>query len=169
MAADAYAVGETLEHGLHAVSDGSEWFYTQGSFGWILSLDEGERLVTGMGSPCSSQSNSYRSEGHGILALLSFLKRLAKYIQLHDPWQGIIATGSKSLIDTIHRPRLMQLGPVQVTVFRRPLDPLSLEWDIVVGVQTLLNKFRDYSCKNTSKVTKTEAVISTDYRFCLLS
>jgi hypothetical protein len=102
-----------------------------------------------------------------MLALLSFLKRLAKYIQLHNPWQGIIATDSKSLIDTIHRPRQMQLDPAQVTVFRRPLDPLSLEWDVVVGVQTLLKKYRENSC-NTSKVTKTEAAISTDYRFFLL-
>lgn len=36
-----------------------------------------------------------------MLALLVFLQRLAEYIQLHEPWQGIIATDSKSLIDTV--------------------------------------------------------------------
>ena len=50
MATDAYAVGAALEHGIRAVSDGSEWFKTQGSFGcWMLSTDIGERMSSGMG------------------------------------------------------------------------------------------------------------------------
>lgn len=32
-ATDAFAIGVALEHGLRAVSDGSEWFKTLGSFG----------------------------------------------------------------------------------------------------------------------------------------
>ena len=104
LATDPYSVGVALEHGLRAVSDGSEWFRTQGSFGWILASDLGDRLATGMGPARSSKPNSYRSEGYGMLALLCFLRRLAEFIQLHDPWQGLIATDSKSLIDTIYGP-----------------------------------------------------------------
>ena len=84
MATDAYAVSVALEHGLRAVSDGSEWFQTQGSFGWILSSDNGERLATGMGPARSSRPNSYRSEGYGMLALLIFIQRLGEYTQRHE-------------------------------------------------------------------------------------
>ena len=91
-----------------------------------------------MGPARSSKPNSYRSEGYGLLALLCFLHRLAEFIQLREPWQGVIATDSKSLIDTIYGPKYLQLGSIQATDFRRPLDPLSPEWDVVIGVQQLL-------------------------------
>ena len=63
LATDAYAIGVALEHGFRAVSDGSAWFQTQGSFGWILSSDTGERLAIGMGPASGNKPNSYRSEG----------------------------------------------------------------------------------------------------------
>jgi hypothetical protein len=93
-----------------------------------------------MGPLHGSRPNSYRSEGYGMLALLSFLKRLTEYIQLHKPLQGILATDSKGLIDAIRGPHRVHIGQVQATVFRRLLNPLSPEWDIVVGVQTLLQE-----------------------------
>ena len=140
MATDAYAVGIALEHGIRAVSDGSEWFQTQGSFGWILSSDLGERLATGMGPARSSRPNSYRSEGYGMLALLCQLQHLAEYIQLHEPWHGVIATDSKSLIDKVRGPCHHHNGHSQGTVYQQPLDPLSPEWDVVVGIQKLLQE-----------------------------
>ena len=140
MATDAYAVGVALEHGIRAVSDGSEWFKTQGSFGWIMSSDEGERLATGMGPARGSRPNSFRSEGYGMLALLVFLKRLAEYIQLHEPWKGIIATDSKSIIDTVRGTIREQSDPSKLSLYQRPLNPLSPEWDVVVGIQNLLTE-----------------------------
>jgi hypothetical protein len=104
IASDAYTIGVNLEHGLRAVSDGSAWFQTHGSFGWTLSSDTGERLAVGMGPASGNKPNSFRSEGYGMLALLSFLKRLAEFIQLHEPWVGVLATDSKSLIDTVRPP-----------------------------------------------------------------
>ena len=136
LATDAYAVSVALEHGLRAVSDGSEWFQSQGSFGWMLSSDQGDRLASGMGPARSSRPNSYRSEGYGMLALLCFLQRLAEYVQLHNPWRGIIV--SKSLIDTVRGPNHQPIGQPPGTTYRRPLDPLSPEWDVVVGIQQLL-------------------------------
>ena len=125
LVSDAYVVGVALEHGLRAVSDGSEWFQTQGSFGWILSSDLGERLASGMGQAQSRRSNSYRSEGYGMLALLLFLQRLAKFIQYHDQWNGIIATDSKSLIDTIRGKCRSQTHSGQAKEYQRPLNPMS--------------------------------------------
>ena len=78
MSTDVYTVGVALEHGIRVVRDGSEWFKTQGSFGWIMSSDEGERLATGMGPARRNRPNSFRSEGYGMLALLVFLHRLAE-------------------------------------------------------------------------------------------
>lgn len=66
-----------------------------------------------------------------MLALLCFIRRLTEFIQLHEPWQGIIATDNKSLIDMIYGPKYLQIGQIQATEFRRPLDPLSPEWDVV--------------------------------------
>jgi hypothetical protein len=122
------------------VSDGSEWFTTQGSFGWILSSDTGERLATCMGPARGSRPNSYRSEGYGMLALLSFLKRLQEFTYLHEPLHGIIATDSKSLVDTIRGPHRVQIGPSPANVYHRPLDPLSPEWDVIFGIQSLLRE-----------------------------
>jgi hypothetical protein len=139
MSTDAYAVGVALEHGIRAVSDGSEWFKTQGSFGWILSSDEGERLATGMGPASGSRPNSFRSEGYGLLALLLFLQRLAEYIQQHEPWVGMIATDSKSLVDTVGAQYKVTNQANQLRSYRRPLNPLSPEWDVVVGIQHLLH------------------------------
>jgi hypothetical protein len=139
LATDANAIGVALQHGLRAVSDGFTWFKTQGSFGWILSSDTGERLDIGMGPANGSNPNSYRSEGCGMLALLLFLTRLAEFIQIHEPWTGIIATDSKSLIDTVRHPSAGRNTEGPASTYKRPLDPLSPEWDIVIGVQSLLN------------------------------
>ena len=140
LASDAYSIGVALEHGLRAVSDGSTWFQTQGSFGWILSSDTGERLAIGMGPARGPKPNSFRSEGYGMLALLSFLKRIAEFINLHDPWEGILATDSKSLIDTVRIPTPSNQSHVHGSTYKRPLDPLTPEWDVVIGVQSLLRE-----------------------------
>ena len=75
-----------------------------------------------------------------MLALLCLLQRLAKYIQLHEPWHGVIATDSKSLIDKVRGPCHHHNGHSQGTVYQQPLDPLSPEWDVVVGIQKLLQE-----------------------------
>ena len=101
-----------------------------------------------MGPARSSQPNSYRSEGYGMLALLCFLRRLSEFTQAHEPWTGTLATDSKSLIDTIYGPKYLQLGHIQATDFRRPLDPLSPEWDVVYGVQQLLQSMPGLTVKH---------------------
>ena len=92
-----------------------------------------------MGPARGSRPNSYRSEGYEMLALLLFLQRLAEFIQHHDQWSGIIATDSKSLISTIRGPCRSQTHSGPATVYQRPLNPLSPEWDIMAGIQQLLS------------------------------
>jgi hypothetical protein len=74
-----------------------------------------------------------------MLALLVFLTRLAEYTQRHEPWEGIIATVSKSIIGTVKgTPRTLQ-APSHSAPYQRPINPLSPEWDVVIGIQHLLN------------------------------
>ncbi len=46
---DLFTMAVVISHGIRAVSDGSEWYGTQGSFGWSMSDDKGRRVVTGQG------------------------------------------------------------------------------------------------------------------------
>ena len=85
-----------------------------------------------------------------MLALLCFLQRLAEYINLHEPWHGIIVTDSKSLVDTERGKVRPELNNQATKVpWRRPLDPLSPEWDVVVGIQHLLNEMPELEIQQT--------------------
>ena len=98
---DIFSTGLAISHGLRAVSDGSVWEETNGAFGWALSTDQGERVAKGMGPARGVKIDSYRAEAYGMLSLLCFLKRLAEFLGQNDEWQGIVATDSQSLLDTI--------------------------------------------------------------------
>jgi hypothetical protein len=55
-----------------------------------------------MGPARGFRPTPFRAEGVGLLALLRFLIRIvAEYTMMHEPWQGIFATDSKSLLDTL--------------------------------------------------------------------
>ena len=143
--ADPRAISVALEHGIRAVSDGSEWYRTQGSFGWAMSDDVGHRVATGTGPARSQTPYSYRSESYGMLSLLCFLKRLAEFTNQWEPWRGTVATDSQSLIDTLHGKTYTNADPYGIlspatssaTVI---LDPLIAEWDIIFSIQTLLRE-----------------------------
>ena len=98
---DIFGIGLAISHGLRAVSDGSVWEETNGAFGWALSTDQGERVAKGIGPARGVKIGSYRVEAYGMLSLLCFLKRLAEFLGQKDEWQGIVATNSQSLLDTI--------------------------------------------------------------------
>jgi hypothetical protein len=145
--ADPRAIGVALEHGIRAVSDGSEWYRTQGSFGWAMSHDAGHRVATGTGPARSKNPYSYRSESYGMLALLCFLKRLAEFTNQWDPWQGTVATDSLSLIDTLRGKTYTSADPYGAVSQDKAnlttvviLDPLIAEWDIIFSIQTLLRE-----------------------------
>jgi hypothetical protein len=71
------ALCEALSSGFRAASDGSVRLMTQGSFGWVLSTDNGHQLATGMGPARGPRPASYRAEGYGLLSILQFLIRVA--------------------------------------------------------------------------------------------
>ncbi|KAI2507027.1 hypothetical protein MHU86_7412 [Fragilaria crotonensis] len=77
--ADPFSVANALEYGVRGVSDGSDWHQIQGSFGWTMSNDIGERCANGMGPARSASPHAYRSESYGLLSLLCFLRRLAEF------------------------------------------------------------------------------------------
>ena len=78
-----------------------------------------------------------------MLSMLCFLRpRLAEFTTQHEPWKGIIATDSLSLIDTIRGVRRDDFGCVHEedkVLAGQPLDPLSPEWDLVNLIRQLLH------------------------------
>ena len=134
---DPFAICVALENGFRAVSDGSVWFKSQGSFGWVISTTIGERAASGMGPVRGAQQHPYRSEATGLLSLVLFLHHLAKFTGKHDPWHGIIATDSQSVLDILWKwlPRDGTQG-VDPNISMR--DPLMSDWDVLVEAYTLL-------------------------------
>lgn len=135
---DPFSACVTLSHGLRAVSDGSVWDNNQGAYGWTISNDRGERMAHGMGPARGAHVDSYRAEAYGMLAILSFLKRLADFTMHIEPWFGILATDSQSLLDTIAEKTQSgsdTVDPVYGKVkHMHQLDVTCPEWDIVSGI-----------------------------------
>ncbi|KAI2509155.1 hypothetical protein MHU86_5274 [Fragilaria crotonensis] len=154
---DPFTVAMALEHGVRAVSDGSDWNQEQGAFGWTMSTDRGERCAQGMGPARSSAPNAYRSESYGLLSLLCFLRRLAEFTGKHDQWYGVVATDSQSLIDTVLQRNIKQehsgvdstfIGGAQRQIKTHPLDPTLPDWDVIRGIQVLLQQMPELKLKH---------------------
>jgi hypothetical protein len=56
-----------------------------GSFGWVVSTTEGERLARGSGSVFGSDPRSYRAEGHGAKAGTLFVQHCFYYCNMPIP------------------------------------------------------------------------------------
>jgi hypothetical protein len=108
-----------------------------GAYGWILSSDSGERLVCGMGPARGYKPTPYRAEGVGMLSLLRFLIRLAEFTCKFDQWHGIIATDSKSLLDTLFGTAL-SAQDCQAIKTLQSTDALQADWDVVVEIHRAL-------------------------------
>jgi hypothetical protein len=82
-----------------------------------------------------------------MLSILCFLQRLAEYTGREPLWQGIVATDSQSLLDTLHSPAHVESSTEEQHTRRTarrikqfPLDPLLPEWDVVRGIQELAQR-----------------------------
>ena len=138
--ADPYSVCNALVPGLCAVSDGSVRYNSQGSFGWVLSTSDGERVATGMGPARGPRITSFRAEGYALLSLVLFLKRVSEFTSMHDPWIGTIASDSKSLLQTLQGkstiPIHSGLGePICLDGKVVTLDVLQPDWDVLIEIQ----------------------------------
>ena len=80
-----------------------------------------------------------------MLAMLCFLRRLREFTghDQGDPWTGILATNSLSLLDTLKGvkmddiPHGLEDMPERINA---PLDPLSAAWDVVEKINSLLHE-----------------------------
>jgi hypothetical protein len=71
----------------------------KGSFGWVLSLDDGTRLAYGAGLVNGHDPRSFRAEGHqGMLIVLCFLCRLLQFTGTVDMIEGVLATDNTGYI-----------------------------------------------------------------------
>jgi exonuclease III len=136
-----------LAQGLRAVSDGSVRYNSQGAYGWSLSTAGGERVATCMGPVFGPRPQSYRAEGYGMLSFLRFLIRMAEFTSKVDPWEGIIGTDSKSVLDTLagkdqagETHRLGMQEPQRIIGDVVILDPLSADWDVMIEIQYALQQ-----------------------------
>ncbi|KAI2490281.1 hypothetical protein MHU86_24302 [Fragilaria crotonensis] len=105
-----------------------------GAFGWTISTIQGERVASGMGPSRGSRMDSYRAECSGVLSILRFLIQIATFTAMHEPWQGVIGTDSKSLLDKLS-PNPTSYDTNQEAGKRVHLDELTPEWDLLIEIQ----------------------------------
>jgi hypothetical protein len=111
-----------------------------------------------MGPARSSSPHAYRSESYGLLSLLCFLHPLAEFTGKHEPWFGIVATDSQSLIDTVFQTPSVDLPQRDrsfreslSTVCKTPLEPTIPEWDVICGIQVLLFAMPDVKLQHVRR------------------
>ena len=142
---DPYSISVALSHGVRVVSDGSEKYGTHGAFGWMLSDDRGERMATGMGPARGATASAFRAEAFGMLAVTLFLARLGDFTGHFDDWNGVIATDSQSVLDTIQQ-SIEVPNPTSQESMRlyqgewKTLDVMSADWDVLIELQESLKK-----------------------------
>jgi hypothetical protein len=72
-------------------SDGGLSLIGRGTFGWVLTDAQGQKLVTGSGSgPVdgpATQASSTRSEFHGFAAPLEYIHQLSRYYSMRPKGQ----------------------------------------------------------------------------------
>ena len=90
-----------------------------------------------MGPTRGFQPTPYRAEGVGLLSLLRFLTRLAEYCGKFDEWHGIIATDSKSILDTLFGVEQSK-NDCQAIKKLNEIETLSPDSDVIVELQAAL-------------------------------
>ena len=140
LAADPYAVCHDLSYGIRGASDGLVKHEEHGAYGWVLSTDRGDRLVFGKGPVRGYHPTFFRAEGVGLLSLLRFLIRIAKYTKIHELWTGTVVTDSKSLLNVL-------FGIDDTPDNKQPhpqlpyLDPTQADWDVLAELRHSLACF----------------------------
>jgi ribonuclease HI len=140
---DAFTICWAAQMALRVVSDGSAVPPSIASFGWMMSSSDGARLAQCMGPVRGRSLHSYRAEATGMLSALRFLIRLREFCQMHDPWLGIVATDSQSLLDTLSGETTLDENrnvPVDLDFNRVVLDVMTPEWDVLIEIQKSLRK-----------------------------
>ncbi|KAI2494417.1 hypothetical protein MHU86_20100 [Fragilaria crotonensis] len=107
----------------------------------VLSSLDKERLAFGMGPARGRRPHSYRAEAYGLLSFLQFLIRIREFSGMHEPWVGVVATDSQSVLDTLQLgdsdPQEEEL-PVDLDNGEVVLDCLRPDWDVLIEIQSAL-------------------------------
>ena len=139
MDVDPYTLCDALTTGFKSGTDGSVRYHTQGSFGWMLSTNHGERVAKGMGPARGPKPTSYRAEACGMLSFLRFLLRVAEYTTMVEPWKGKIVSDSESVLKTLSGgdvdPDESPEAPLKIDGDKVVLNVLCPDWDILIEIQ----------------------------------
>ena len=142
MHVDPYTLCDAMTPGVKGGSDGSVRYHTEGSFGWVISSEHGERVAQGKGPVRSPRPTSYRAEASGLLSLLRFLLRASEFTSMVDPWKGTIVTDSYRVLKTLGGgdvdPQDALDKPIKIDGDKVVLDVLCPEWDLLIEIQHAL-------------------------------
>lgn len=108
-----------------ACSDGSA-VTQQGTYGWVLSTNDGTRLAHGAGPVDGHDPHSFRSEGQGMLSAVCFLSRLLQWNHSSSELTGTLATDNTGLIDRV-REQQQHKYPLPNATFKP-------DWDVVEAI-----------------------------------
>ena len=104
----------------------------KGSFAWVLSDLQGNRLAQCSGPVFGYKIGSYRAEGYGILSVLRFLLRMQELHQLAQPPKHSLRSDSKSMLQVIHKHK----GYAKIF----PNATMASDWDVVAEITSTLKQ-----------------------------
>ncbi len=116
---------------LLAVSDGSSMDGTM-TFGWTMSLPNGQRIASCAGPAPGSKDLSFRAEAYGMLSMVRFLLHLFSFCDAHQTWQTQLSTDNQPLLQ-----RIIEYQQYK-TYF--PSATSSADWDVVQAISTTCAK-----------------------------
>ena len=121
-----FNIVELLENSsFKACSDGSAIAF-EGTFGWVLSAEDGTRLAHGAGPVDGHDPRSFRAEGQGMLSVVCLLRRLFEWCCSKIPITGVLATDNTGLIDRVQLQSQQQ--------FHVPNHVFKPDWDVVEAI-----------------------------------
>jgi hypothetical protein len=86
------------------------------------------------------QPTSFRAEGYALFSLVLYLRRVAEFTSMHEPWIGAIATNSKSLLQTLKSKPTTPIhpaldDPILLEGKAVRLDVLQPDGDVLIKIQ----------------------------------
>jgi hypothetical protein len=112
---------------LLAVSDGLSMDGTM-TFGWTMSLPNGQRIASCAGPAPGSKDSSFRAEAYGMLSMVRFLFHLFSFCDASQTWQTQLSTDNQPLLK-----RIMEYQHYK-TYF--PNATSNADWDVVQAIAT---------------------------------
>ena len=112
---------------LIAVSDGSSMEGNM-TFGWTMSLPNGQRLAGCAGPAPGSKDSSFRAEAYGMLSMLRFLFHLTSFCAATPTWQTQFSTDNQ--------PLLKRIREYQRYNTYYPNATANADWDVLQAIVT---------------------------------